>query len=266
MADKKERRTFKIEVRQLEDGSKVLAGTPIVYGKKSEDMGFFEFIDPGAAREAMKISDPRLLYGHNSDSLLPIARKKSGTLREVETKNGVEIEADPPKKNPFVDALIESIEREDIAEMSFGFTVAEDKWTDTDKDRPTRNITKIGEIFDYSYVAFAAYNDTAVALRSLDVAKGTNRSTEDQEVEKVTDITITVRDKWLKTENTFDFTGDTRFIDAAEKIQSLIPEPSGEEKDAETSAEDLATRAQDEAVNLDIDILFSERTQGGLKR
>ena len=177
---KKERRTFKIEVRELDDGSKVLAGTPIVYGKRSEDMGFFEFIDPGAAREAMKISDPRLLYGHNSDSLLPIARKKSGTLREIETNTGVEIEADPPKKNPFVDALIESIEREDIAEMSFGFTVKEDKWTDIDKDRPTRNITKIGEIFDYSYVAFAAYNDTTVALRSLgDIKKDAATSARD---------------------------------------------------------------------------------------
>jgi len=167
----KERRSFKIEVRKADDGAKLLAGTPIVYGKKSEDMGFFEYIADGAARDAVKNSDARLLYGHNSDTLLPLARQKSGTLRAVETKKGVEIEADPPKKNQFADALIESIERGDIGEMSFGFTVLDDKWEGLDTERPKRTITKIGEIFDYSYVTFAAYNDTSVALRTLEEAR-----------------------------------------------------------------------------------------------
>jgi len=166
-----ERRAFKIEVREDGDGSKILAGTPIVYDKRSEDLGFYEFIGGGAATDALKRSDPRLLYGHNSDTLLPIARQKSGTLRSREDKNGVHIEADPPKFNPFVTAFMESIERGDVGEMSFGFTVEDDEWQDLDKDRPTRTIRKIGEIFDYSYVAFAAYNDTSVALRSLKKAK-----------------------------------------------------------------------------------------------
>jgi len=183
--DKKERRSFKIEVRKAEDGTKFLAGTPIVYNKRSEDMGFFEFVRDGAATDAIRSSDPRLLYGHNSDTLLPIARKKSGTLREFEDNLGVHIEADPPKRNQFVDALVESIERGDIGEMSFGFTVLEDEWTDLDTDRPTRTITKIGEIFDYSYVAFAAYNDTDVALRSLDKAKGVTEKPDKNEFKLV---------------------------------------------------------------------------------
>ncbi|KKM07194.1 hypothetical protein LCGC14_1736420 [marine sediment metagenome] len=124
-----ERRSFKIEVREVE-GEKKFVGTPIVYNKKSEDLGFFEIIKPGAATEALKRSDPRLLYGHNSNSLLPIARASAGTLRATETKKGVDIEADPPQKNQFVDALIESIERGDVREMSFGFTVEKDEWKD----------------------------------------------------------------------------------------------------------------------------------------
>ena len=171
-----ERRSFKIEIREV-GGEKKLVGTPIVYNKRSEDLGFFEIIKPGAATEALKRSDPRLLYGHNSNSLLPIARTSAGTLRATETKKGVDIEADPPKKNQFVDALIESIDRRDVQEMSFGFTIEEDEWKDLDKDRPIRTITKFREIFDYSYVAFAAYGETMagtdvrVALRSLDSAK-----------------------------------------------------------------------------------------------
>ena len=108
---------------------------------------------------------------------MPLARISSGTLRATETKKGVDIEADPPKKNQFVDALIESIDRRDVQEMSFGFTIEEDEWKDLDKDRPIRTITKFREIFDYSYVAFAAYGETVagtdvrVAMRSLEAAK-----------------------------------------------------------------------------------------------
>jgi len=123
--------------------------------KKSEDMGFFEYIGTRAAKDAIVSSDPRLLYGHNSESLLPIARKKrQGHSGKQKIKQEFILKQIRPKRNQFVDALIESIERGDIAEMSFGFSVLEDKWVDLETDHPTRTITKIGEIFDYSYVAF----------------------------------------------------------------------------------------------------------------
>ena len=165
----KESRSFPIEIRKDGEGVR-LAGRPIVYGKRSEDMGFFEYIDPGAAKKALKRSDIRALYGHNSDTLLPIGRQSAKTLRAKEVDGeGVDIEIDPPKRNQFVDALIESIERGDIREMSFGFTVAKDQWTypANAKDPVIRHIVEFEEIFDVSYVTFAAYNDTSVALRKL---------------------------------------------------------------------------------------------------
>ncbi len=165
----KEIRSFPIEIRK-DDGGVKLAGRPIVYGKSSEDMGFYEYIDAGAATKALKKSDIRALYGHNSDTLLPIGRQSAKTLRAKEVKDeGVDIEIDPPKRNPFVDALIESIERGDIREMSFGFTVAKDEWTypKNNKEPAVRHIIEFEEIFDVSYVTFAAYNDTSVALRKL---------------------------------------------------------------------------------------------------
>lgn len=165
----KEIRSFPIEIRKDGEGVK-LAGVPIVYGKRSEDMGFFEYIDPGAARKALKKSDIRALYGHNSASLLPLGRQSANTLRAKESDEGVGIEIDPPKRNPFVEALIESIERGDIREMSFGFTVAKDEWTfpKNEREPAIRHIIELEQIHDVSYVAFAAYNDTSVALRSLE--------------------------------------------------------------------------------------------------
>ncbi len=181
---KPEERRVKFEVREMDDGEKKLIGTPIVYNKDSEDMGFIERISPGAATEALKKSDVRLLYGHNSDSLLPIARQSAGTLRATETKKGVDIEADPPKKNTFVDALIESIERGDVDDMSFGFTIAADEWKDLDTDHPIRTITKFERLYDFSYVTFPAYSDTTagtdvrVAMRSLDAARNVKKEPE----------------------------------------------------------------------------------------
>ena len=163
-----ERRGFNISLRNDDGGDRMMVGTPIVYGQRSEDLGFYEFVLPGAAADAIKTSDARALYGHNSKSLLPLGRQSAGTLRLTERTNGVFMELDPPKKNPFVDALIESIERGDIREMSYGFHVLEDAWTDLDKETPTRTIIKLKEIRDVSYIAFAAYPQTTAGVRSRD--------------------------------------------------------------------------------------------------
>lgn len=180
----KEVRSFPIELRK--DGEAVkLGGMPIVYGKASEDMGFIEYVDEGAAKKALKRSDIRALYGHNSDSLLPLGRQSAKTLRIKEVDEGVDIEIDPPQRNPFVDALIESIERGDIREMSFGFTVAVDEWTypKNSKDPIVRHIKEFDKIYDVSYVTFAAYNDTSVALRKMEENRKTAALTNGKEGE-----------------------------------------------------------------------------------
>lgn len=167
MSKKIERRILKVSFRatKKDDGSTMFTGTPIVYGKDSEDMGFIERVATGAAKNALKTSDPRALYGHNSDSLLPLGRLSAGTLRAVDTKAGVEIEVDPPDTQ-FARDLAVSIERKDIQDMSFGFSVKDDIW-ETKDGKDYRTITKIDELFDFSFVAFPAYPDTTVALRSM---------------------------------------------------------------------------------------------------
>lgn len=175
-------RSIKVEMRVVGDSEdRKLLGTPIVYGKDSEDMGFIERISPGAAKEALKKSDVRLLYGHNSDTLLPLGRTSAGTLRAKETKTGVEIEADPPDTQ-FARDLMVSIERGDVQDMSFGFTVADDTWETVD-GKDVRTITKFRELFDFSYVTFPAYSDTTVALRSQELYRKTAVTSDRIEVE-----------------------------------------------------------------------------------
>jgi HK97 family phage prohead protease len=182
-----EKRSINVELRVVGDGDKrKLVGTPIVYNKDSEDMGFIERIKPGAATEALKTSDVRLLYGHNSSSLLPLGRTSAGTLRAVETKKGIDIEADPPDTQ-FARDLITAIERGDVQDMSFGFTVADDIWETID-GKDVRTITKFRELYDFSYVAFPAYSDTTVAIRERD--KHRNAATGDEIEEENTNIEI----------------------------------------------------------------------------
>ncbi len=175
MAEKKEpesrmeTRLVKVETRaSTEDGGlRTIVGMPIVYERESEFMGFVEINKRGSAKKAIGRSDARALYGHNSDTVLPIGRQSAGTLRMKEVKDGVEIEIDPPDTE-FARSLMKAIERGDIKEMSYAFTVKDDT-NETRDGVDYRIINEIEEIFDISPVAFAAFPDTTVALRGLEL-------------------------------------------------------------------------------------------------
>jgi phage head maturation protease len=76
----------------------------------------------------------------------------------------------PPDTQLVRDMVLTPIERGDITQQSFGFTVKSDEWKEIDGKTPIRTITEIGELFDVSPVTFPAYPDTAVALRDTAVA------------------------------------------------------------------------------------------------
>jgi hypothetical protein len=81
------------------------------------------------------------------------------------------MEVTPPDTQLVRDMVLSPIDRGDITQQSFGFTVSQDKWEDVDKDIPKRTILEVRELFDVSPVTFPAYPDTSVALRSLDKTK-----------------------------------------------------------------------------------------------
>jgi len=207
--EKKELRILKTaELRVTRNGDELpkIEGYAAVFDKNSEDMGFIERIAPGAFKNSLKTSDVRALFNHDSNIIL--GRSTAGTLELKEDKKGLFMSVTPPDTQLVRDMVLSPIERGDITQQSFGFTVQSDDWDYRDNEPSIRTITEIKELFDVSPVTFPAYPDTAVALRSLD------------------------------------------------KIKS----------DGSTAAEATATRAKDESINLEIDILTAKRTQGGLKR
>lgn len=156
----------KVEVR--EDGTMgSIYGYPIVYNKDSEDMGFIERIAPGAAKKALERSDIRGLKNHDPSLIFG---RQGVNLTFTEDKNGLRYDATPLDTRNYRE-IAEEVRTGLLTGQSFGFTVLADEWTDLDTDHPKRTITEIGELFDVGPVTYPAYQDTTVALRSLDAAK-----------------------------------------------------------------------------------------------
>lgn len=175
-----EKRTIKTELRIIkrDDSLPDIEGYAAVFNSDSEDMGFIERIRPGAFKDALKISDIRSLFNHDANIVL--GRNKSGTLELKEDKKGLFMITHPPDTQLVRDMVMSPIERGDIDQQSFGFTVEKDSWDGLDTDKPVRTIEKIKELFDVSVVTYPAYQDTSIALRSL--AEARNQTVDEKNI------------------------------------------------------------------------------------
>lgn len=168
--DKTKRESLTFEVRELkttgDDGEIRVAGYASVFDKPSENLGgFVERIKPGAFTETLKDkrSDPRMLWDHNSQYVL--GRRSAGTLTLEEDDKGLAFEAILPDTT-YARDLAELMRRGDVKEMSFGFNVLRDEWSDLDKPIVKRDVLEV-RLIEISIVSFPAYPQTSVKLRDL---------------------------------------------------------------------------------------------------
>ena len=126
---------------------------------------FFETIARGAFSDAVN-GDVRALIDHDHGRV--IGRTAAGTLRLKEDSKGLFVEIDLPDTSDGRDLTVQ-LNRGDITGMSFGFNVTHDEW-DESGDVPQRTIHKV-ELFEVSAVAFPAYPETSIAMRSLESAR-----------------------------------------------------------------------------------------------
>ena len=135
------------------------------------DMGFFV---EQVARDAfgdVSQYDVRALYNHDANQVLARSNKGAGTLHlEVDDK-GLKYRFELPNTTIGND-IHEMLQRGDISQSSWGFSIESDTWEHGTPEK--RTINKVSNIFDVSLVTYPANPDTSVALRSLNTSKSKN--------------------------------------------------------------------------------------------
>jgi|15BtaG_2_1085339.scaffolds.fasta_scaffold12649_2 hypothetical protein len=167
-----EKRYFNIDTRteKRDDGSTTITGHAAVFNQMSSDLGGFrEIIAPDAFSNVLN-DDVRALVNHDPNLLL--GRTTSGTLRLEQTEKGLQYSFDVPDTTYGRDLVI-SMERGDITQSSFAFTIEDDSW-ETTEDGEVRTINKVKQLYDCSPVTYPAYptsDDLTLAQRSLAIYK-----------------------------------------------------------------------------------------------
>ncbi len=156
-----------VEWRKSGDGqSMTVAGHAAVFNRMSHDLGGFrEKVDRDAFNDVIdRNPDVHLLWDH--DTSLVLARTQNKTLDLRIDPQGLHYWARVAPTSYAKDLQI-LMERGDVDQASFAFTVEEDDWEMDDEENVTRTIKRVGELFDVTITAKGAYPQTDSSLRSL---------------------------------------------------------------------------------------------------
>jgi hypothetical protein len=200
-----ERRAFEVtglEIRAEGEGPKKIVGYAAVFDSLSEPMwGFREKIQKGAFAASIPKDDIRALWNHDPNFVL--GRNRAGTLKLEEDEKGLRIEITPPGAE-WAQGLMESIQRGDVSQMSFGFSTQKEAWDETDPANIVRTLVQV-RLYDVSPVTYPAYTETSVNVRTAEeIAKdhaAERQADEAAESEKLKGITQAsdAREREIKT-------------------------------------------------------------------
>ena len=157
--------TGEVEIRSRGDKA-VIEGHAAVFDKRSQNLGgFVEVVRRTAFTKTLQEADVRALQNH--DENLVLGRNIPGTLELSIDDSGLYYRIMPPDTS-YANDLMVLLERGDVDQSSFQFTVEDDEWKEDEEQRYIRTIKKIRRLYDVSPVTYPAYPDASVALRSLE--------------------------------------------------------------------------------------------------
>lgn len=177
MNNKIEIRSIQADIREVNEGSRMISGLAIPVNSRSELLydarsgaDFYETISPEAINDDLIRKFDIKLYLNHDSSQGTYARSKygEGSLSLFVTERGLEFETELPN-TVFGDQLLEGIKRGDYDAISFAFVPDEDEWVRNDDgtyDRTIRSFELLDEISILSCTP--AYGATEVTCRSLE--------------------------------------------------------------------------------------------------
>ena len=149
------------------EASRHVEGYALVFESESKDLGgFTEVISRNALDGVLEDSDVLALLNHDvGRGVLARWRGEEGSLKLEIDKKGLRYSFDAPNTS-LGDELLEGLQRGDISQSSFAFTVEKESWEKLGDGRYLRTIEKIKKIYDVSPVYNPAYDDTSVVYNS----------------------------------------------------------------------------------------------------
>lgn len=167
--ENKQYRSFNGTISTNKD-SRTVEGYAVRFNEPSQNMGFFETIDPNAITEdTLKKSDIYARLNHREDTVLARSRYGEGTLHLELREDGLFYRFEAPHTQAG-DELLEHIKRGEISTSSFAFTIADDskseRWYKEDGVMK-RTVYKIDRLYDVSPTFEGAYLTTSCYSRSL---------------------------------------------------------------------------------------------------
>ena len=152
-------------------GRKV-TGYAAVFNSAADLGEFCEVIHPGAFRATLASGqNVRALYDHQSSAILGTTQARTLTL--TVDGNGLRFELDLPSTTVGND-VAELVQRGDVSGASFGFRVRPggEAW-EKRGGVPLRTLTDL-DLAEITLTANPAYQDTSVAMRSMNAPRGWN--------------------------------------------------------------------------------------------
>lgn len=229
--------------------SRTVEGYAVVFNSQSEDLGFYETINPAAiTEEVLKRSDVFCLFNHDQDKVLARSKYGTGSLQLQLDEQGLKYTFTAPNTD-LGDELLEYLRRGDIDSSSFAFTVSTDEgsevWTTGTDGRQYREILKIDELHDVSPVWNPAYSSTSVSQRTLDKLNQLREMQDEKEkelqeetVEKTDEVQ---EDKEVPTQEEVEKkntdTEDEKEVQVDETVEKSDEEVQDEDKDKDNDVE-----------------------------
>lgn len=123
--------------------------------------GFWEQVDPGFFRDVLD-DDAAFLVNHDPNIVLA---RNGNTMTLTVDDRGLVADAQWDPTDPDAVMWAGRVRRGDVSKMSFAFTVAEEKWGETDDGEELRTLLTAERLYDASLVTYPAYEGTDGGVR-----------------------------------------------------------------------------------------------------